>query len=338
LPAEDIGERKEREEKNMVMRKSILAVFVCAVFAVVLAAPVVQSDTGDSHLVYKDENGPPSTCALDWVFTPTAAGIWHGHVVNGGMRWVIFDVVDESTGAVMVDRDMYRFAVYTNVFDTEPIEMVADHNYRITVTPNGPLYSNCTVTDVFEPFIIPNEPPVAAFTFTVDGDTVSVDASASDDPDGEIVSYQWTWGDGTTGTGMTATHTYVEPTVRENPPGTPFGVYGYTFAADGVTKLASCDVTITNVATGFSWSTISGITGFYSIGIYGTAGDTILVEAAKGDLYGFTESVATGVTLNVDVTLVGEEPPVPVDFEVTLTVTDDDGATDSVTQTVTVYL
>jgi hypothetical protein len=330
----------------MVMRKSILAVFVCAVFAVVLAAPVVQSDTGDSHLVYKDENGPPSTCALDWVFTPTEAGTWYGHVVNGalGMRWVIFDVVDENTGDVVVDRDMYRFAVYTNVFDTEPVDMTAGHDYRITVTPNGPLESSCTVTDVFEPAVVENEPPVAAFGFSVDGDTVSVDASESDDSDGEIVSYQWTWGDGTTGTGMTATHTYVEPTVREAPPGTdddppgnPFGVYGYTFAADGVTKLALCDVTVTNVDTGYSWSTISGATGFYSIGIFGTAGDTIRVEAVKGDLYGITEVEATGVYQNIDVTLVGEEPPIPVDFEVTLTVTDDDGATASVTQTVTVY-
>ncbi len=321
----------------MVMRKSILAVLVCAVFAVVLAAPVVQSETGDTHHVYKDENGPPSTCALDWVFTPTEAGIWYGHVVNGGMRWVIFDVVDESTGDVVVDRDMYRFAVYGNVFNTTPIDMVAGHDYRVTVTPNGPLYSSCDVTDVFEPAVVVNEPPVAAFTFTVDGDTVSVDASASDDPDGEIVSYQWAWGDGMTGTGMATTHTYDEPGVRDAPPGTPFGVYGYTFASDGVTKLGSCDVTITNVDTGFSWTTISGITGFYSIGIYGTAGDTILVEAAKGDLYGSTTAVATGVTLNVDVTLVGEEPPVPFDFEVTLTVMDDDGAIDSVTQTVTVY-
>jgi len=322
----------------MAMRKSILAVLVCAVFAVVLAAPVVQSDTGDSHLVYKDENGPPSTCAVDWVFTPSEAGTWYGHVVNDGMRWVIFDVVDESASAVMVDREMYRFAVYGNVFDTAPIDMTAGHHYRVTVTPNGPLYSSCTVEDVFEPAVVVNEPPVAAFSFTVDGDTVSVDASASDDPDGNIVSYQWTWGDGMTGTGMIATHTYVEPTVRDAPPGTPFGVYGYTFAADGVTKLGLCDVTITNVATGFSWMAVSGSTGFYSIGIYGTAGDEIMVEAVNGDLYGATTAIATGVTLQVDVTLVGEEPPVPVDFDVTLTVTDDDGAIASVTQTVTVYL
>ena len=54
----------------------------------------------------------------------------------------------------------------------------------------------------------PNQPPVAAFTYVVDGLALSVNAAGSTDPDGEIASYAWSWGDGATGSGRSATHTY----------------------------------------------------------------------------------------------------------------------------------
>lgn len=55
-----------------------------------------------------------------------------------------------------------------------------------------------------------NKAPRAAFTVTTDSaaGTVSFDARASDDPDREALSYQWTFGDGTTGTGKTVSHAY----------------------------------------------------------------------------------------------------------------------------------
>jgi PKD repeat protein len=57
-----------------------------------------------------------------------------------------------------------------------------------------------------------NRPPVAAFTVScVDrGPTAncSFDASTSSDPDGTIVRYDWTFGDGTIGTGKSVSHAY----------------------------------------------------------------------------------------------------------------------------------
>jgi len=54
--------------------------------------------------------------------------------------------------------------------------------------------------------------PVASFTYTpkdpLVGETVTFDASTSYDPDGAIVSCIWEFGDGTTGSGMTAPHAY----------------------------------------------------------------------------------------------------------------------------------
>ena len=56
-----------------------------------------------------------------------------------------------------------------------------------------------------------NQAPVAAFTPACTNLECSFDGSASADADGAIVSYAWTFGDGTTGTGVKASHTYAAP-------------------------------------------------------------------------------------------------------------------------------
>src|SRR5439155_1734486 len=53
-----------------------------------------------------------------------------------------------------------------------------------------------------------NAAPVASFTPTTSGLTASVDGSGSTDSDGSIASYAWDFGDGSTGTGVTASHPY----------------------------------------------------------------------------------------------------------------------------------
>lgn len=60
-----------------------------------------------------------------------------------------------------------------------------------------------------------NQPPVADFTASSTGGaaplTVSFDGSASSDPDGEVVSWNWEFGDGTGASGRVVTHTYDRP-------------------------------------------------------------------------------------------------------------------------------
>lgn len=60
-----------------------------------------------------------------------------------------------------------------------------------------------------------NQPPVAEFTFSpsepVVGEEITFDASASFDPDGEIVQYLWDFGDGDGGEGVTVSHIYETP-------------------------------------------------------------------------------------------------------------------------------
>ena len=68
------------------------------------------------------------------------------------------------------------------------------------------------VTDTETPYPASNQPPVAFIAVdTYSGVTplaVRFDGMQSYDPDGAIVSYAWDFGDGTTGTGYVATHTY----------------------------------------------------------------------------------------------------------------------------------
>lgn len=86
-----------------------------------------------------------------------------------------------------------------------------------------------------------NVPPTAAFTPTVDGLSVSVTGAASADTDGTVASYAWSFGDGGTATGVTASHTYEQS-----------GDYTITLTVtddDGATDTKTASVTVTAPST-----------------------------------------------------------------------------------------
>jgi PKD repeat protein len=83
-----------------------------------------------------------------------------------------------------------------------------------------------------------NQAPTAAFTSRVDGEAVSVDGSASVDPDGTVAGYAWDFGDQTTGSGATASHAY-------SAAGT-FTVRLTVTDDDGATGTVTHDVTVTD--------------------------------------------------------------------------------------------
>ena len=94
---------------------------------------------------------------------------------------------------------------------------------------------------------VANVAPIAAFTITTPaplaGQPVSFDASTSTDPDGgSITNYPWTFGDSTTGSGVTPQHTYAAP-------GTYTVTLNVTDSDGGLTNETSHQVTVTaNVA------------------------------------------------------------------------------------------
>lgn len=90
----------------------------------------------------------------------------------------------------------------------------AEHSYAepgtytvtLTVTDDDDATSSTTETvTAVEP---PNEAPTARFTTGSDGLAVTVDAAASTDSDGDLTQWAWDFGDGTTASGQTASHTY----------------------------------------------------------------------------------------------------------------------------------
>lgn len=91
--------------------------------------------------------------------------------------------------------------------------VTASHRYgasgtytiRLTVTDDKAATASTSVqrTVTVQPL-----PPTASFTTATSGLTVYTDGSGSSDPDGSVASYAWDFGDGASGTGVTAAHTY----------------------------------------------------------------------------------------------------------------------------------
>jgi serine protease len=173
-----------------------------------------------------------------------------------------------------------------------------------------------------------NEAPSASFTTSPSspnvGETVSFDASGSTDSDGSITSYEWDFGDGTTATGQTASHSYGSS-----------GTYSVTLtvtddkgATDSVSKNVS--VGTTNAAPSASFTTspsspkVDETVTFDASGSTDSDGSITSYEWDFGD-----GTTATGETVTHSYGSAG-------DYTVSLTVTDDAGATDTVSKAITV--
>jgi PKD repeat protein len=157
----------------------------------------------------------------------------------------------------------------------------------------------------------PNTPPTAAFTATPSGLSVALDASASADTDGSITSYAWTFGDGTSGTGVTTQRTYavagtypVTLTVTDDKGATSSTTQQVSVTGGGqVQVLASDDFSRTvtngwgNADVGGAWSR-TGQTNETTVG--GGVGRLTMSAAGRGPSTSLTSVSSTDTEVSFD--------------------------------------
>lgn len=126
----------------------------------------------------------------------TILGEYLGMSGSGTLVTVEFEVLDTGESVLKIDED----PVQTFLLDHNLWETVPGPNLR---TDDG-YFSNV------------DHPPIASFTYSPTApevnEPITFNASASYDPDGEIVRYEWNFGDGTSinETDEIATHAYPE--------------------------------------------------------------------------------------------------------------------------------
>jgi PKD repeat protein len=142
-----------------------------------------------------DANGDPNGIYFGTVGSPVTFDGSGSSDLDGTIVSYVWDFGDGNTGTGETPSHIYDAA--------------GSYTVLLTVTDNDGETDTASVMADIGP--VPNVPPTAdangPYTGEV-GNPVTFDGSASSDPDGNIVSYDWDFGDGNTGTGETPSHIY----------------------------------------------------------------------------------------------------------------------------------
>ncbi|MBG6214541.1 MULTISPECIES: PKD domain-containing protein [unclassified Cryobacterium] len=171
-----------------------------------------------------------------------------------------------------------------------------------------------------------NVPPTASFSSAITYRGLSVDAAGSADSDGTITSYAWNFGDGSTATGATTTHSYaaagsylVTLTVTDNagastvtsrtvdatdPPANvaPTAAFSYQVTPLAIATDASASTDSDGTITGYSWDFGDGSTGT-GVGAshtYASPGSYNVILTVTDNSTATAQTTQTVVVPNVD--------------------------------------
>jgi len=202
---------------------------------------------------------------------------------------------------------------------------VDDGNYTVTLTVTDDDDATASTTATKK---VLNLSPIASFTESVEtvytGEAIAFNASDSYDPDGLIVSYEWDFGDGTNATGVVVEHSYVDD-----------GIYNVTLTVtdnDGATTSISATKTVLNRPPVASFTYTPESPAF---------NETVTFNASDsydedGYIVSYMWDFGDGNITTVAGVIITHAYTAEATLNVTLTVTDDDGLTDSLWKLITV--
>jgi PKD repeat protein len=195
-----------------------------------------------------------------------------------------------------------------------------EYAITLTVTDNEGLVSGKTGIQ-----LVKNRPPVAVISVSepvMTNESVLFDASSSYDSDGTIISYTWSFGDGTATEGVTATHSY-----------TNSGVYSVILAVednDGASNQKKLTIYVTE-ETSSDETNKRPVASFTAVPRIVTVGETVSFDASEsfdsdGSIASYSwdfgdSNTGSGVTVNHSFNKQGT-------YTITLTVTDNNGKID----------
>jgi PKD repeat protein len=215
-----------------------------------------------------------------------------------------------------------------------PPTVTTDTTITVSVTPIGANYANAVPRTVEVRLVRPGtiRPPskmVPKFTFSPtnpkEADAIFFDASSSQDPDSAIVSYNWNFGDGNTGSGKQTTYSY-------DLAGTYGVVLTVTDAYGTSVSTPTTNITIATSANPVARFTVSpGNPDIATNLSFNATGST---AAAGRRIVAYDWDFGDGTTASGVV--VSKKFTTPGSYVVTLLVTDDADKKNVVTQTITV--